>query len=189
MEEMMKVVEMESADSRTAGLLKYKALLQIVLASLFIGISAQIKIPLPFTPIPFTGQTFAVMLLGALLGPRKGTLAVLLYLVQGSLGCPVWAGGQAGFHHLMGPTGGYRFGHLLEAYLIGWLLQKQTTRHISRIVGAILLPCLVQLGIGTLWLSIVSGVENALALGFYPFIPIEIGKAFLAAYCLKVYEK
>ena len=78
--------------------------LQVLGASLFIGLCAQIKIPLYFTPVPLTGQTFAVILIASTLSRRKALLATVLYLMEGSLGLPVWAGGAFGVHRLFGPT-------------------------------------------------------------------------------------
>lgn len=157
------------------------AVFQVVLASCFIGICAQIKIPLYFTPVPLTGQTFGVMLVGSLLGSRKGCLAALCYLFQGSIGLPVWAGGKFGFHHFMGPTGGYLLGYPLQAFLIGWLLEKKRFNTIS----SILLPSLLQMGIGTLWLSYFVGFSHVLVMGFYPFMPGEVFKAFLISIFIK----
>ncbi len=161
------------------------AVFQIVLASCFIGICAQIKIPLYFTPVPLTGQTFGVMLVGALLGSRKGCLAALCYLFQGIIGLPVWAGGKFGFHHFMGPTGGYLLGYPLQAFLIGWLIEREKSRTLIKSLTSILIPSLLQMGIGTLWLSYFVGFSHVLVMGFYPFVPGEIFKAFLISIYLK----
>lgn len=156
----------------------YSAFLQTIMASFFIGVCAQIKIPLYFTPVPLTVQTIGVLLVGAKLGSRKGAFAAFLYLVQGALGWPVWAGGNAGFHHLLGPTGGYLLAYPLEACLIGWFLERQTRQRFYT-AAAILLPCTLQMAIGTLWLIFFVGAKNILSLGFYPFIAWEITKAAL----------
>ncbi|MGO9412364.1 MAG: biotin transporter BioY, partial [Spirochaetia bacterium] len=78
--------------------------------SLIIAVSAQVSIPLPFTPVPVTLQTFAVVLTGALLGSRRGAAAIVAYLAEGLAGLPVFSLGRAGFAHLLGPTGGYLVG-------------------------------------------------------------------------------
>ena len=99
--------------------------LQILGASLFLALCAQIRIPLPFTPVPLTLQTCGMMLVGATLGSRKGMLAVIAYIVEGSLGAPFFAGGSCGFMKLLGPTGGYFAGWILQAYIVGFFMERQ----------------------------------------------------------------
>ncbi|MBT4555646.1 MAG: biotin transporter BioY, partial [Candidatus Marinimicrobia bacterium] len=82
----------------------------ILLGSLFIAVMAQISIPIPFSPIPITGQTIAVVLLGGLLGARHGAMAVLAYLIEGAIGLPVFAQMKAGVLVLVGPSAGYLWG-------------------------------------------------------------------------------
>jgi biotin transport system substrate-specific component len=98
---------------------------QILFAACFMGVCAQIKIPLHFTPVPLTVQTTGVMLIGVFLGSRKGVYAILFYLIQGCLGLPVWAGGASGFLHFTGPTGGYLMASILQVAFIGWFLEKR----------------------------------------------------------------
>ncbi len=81
-------------------------------------------IQLPFSPVPITGQTMAVLLVGALLGSRRGALAVLAYIAEGLAGLPVFAGGAAGLARLFGPTGGYLVGFVAAAFLVGWLAER-----------------------------------------------------------------
>jgi biotin transport system substrate-specific component len=178
----------ETVSAKISPLYEKKAvLLEILAASLFIGLCAQIRIPLFFTPVPLTGQNFAVMLVGALLGSKKGALATLFYLLEGSLGLPVWAGGEAGFLHLTGFTGGYRLAYPLQAFLAGLIFEKK--------LGAIkTFICLaltgsLQLGLGTLWLSLFVGIKNMLSLGFYPFLPGEIIKALFVVLFMKSRQK
>src|SRR4030067_464514 len=87
--------------------------------SLLIGLAAQIQVVLPFSPVPVTGQTFAVLLLGALYGSRMGPATVATYLAMGGLGLPVFAGGAAGMARLLGPTAGYLVGFILAAWVVG----------------------------------------------------------------------
>ena len=96
----------------------------IVGFSLLTGLLAQIKIPLPFNPVPLTGQTLAVFLSGALLGCRRGFLSQAVYLAEGAAGLPVFAGGAASVAHLLGPTGGYLWSFPLAAALLGWLVER-----------------------------------------------------------------
>jgi biotin transport system substrate-specific component len=125
-----------------------------------------------------TGQTFAAILVGVLLGSRKGALAALCYLAEGSMGMPVWAGGASGLAHLLGPTGGYRFAYPLQAFLAGYCL-KQLPFGFSRLFAAIFSTCCLQLAIGSLWLGLFVGFNQCFALGFLPFISIEFLKTFL----------
>jgi len=155
-----------------------RQVVQVLAASLFIGLCAQIKIPLFFTPVPLTGQTFAVILVAALLGSRKGALAALCYLAEGSMGMPVWAGGAAGLTHLLGPTGGYRFAYPLQALLAGYFFKK-LDGHFPKLFAAIFMTCCVQLAIGSLWLGLFVGMTHCFALGFLPFITIELFKTLI----------
>jgi biotin transport system substrate-specific component len=165
------------------------SVLQILFASYFIGICAQIKIPLYFTPVPLAGATFAVMLSGALLGSRKGALAVLCYLIQGWIGLPVWAGGAAGFAHFIGPTGGYLTAYILQAYFIGWFLQAQSRMGQTKIISVLLLSICLQMSVGALWLAQFVGIKHCFMCGFYPFIPGEVAKAFLVAAYLRFRDR
>ena len=159
-------------------------ILSAILASCLIGLFAQIRIPLPYTPVPLTGQTFGVMLVGALLGPKKGALAAFFYLVQAAAGFPVLAGGKAGAHYFFGITGGYLFAYPLEAYLMGRCLEDKGS--IIKTFGALVIPWSIQLAIGTLWLSVFIGIDLAFFQGFYPFIAIELVKSSLIVFYKKV---
>ncbi|MCE5316845.1 MAG: biotin transporter BioY [Parachlamydia sp.] len=161
-----------------------KSFLQILGASLLIALFAQIEILLPFTPIPITGQSLGVLLVGAFLGSRKGSLSVLLYLAEGAMGLPVFSGGASGFFWLAGPGGGYLAGFVLQAYLMGMLLEKGET-NCFRTLAAALLACATQMACGILWLSLFVGWSSVLALGLYPFIPGELLKAIAITTYLK----
>ncbi|MDP1880233.1 MAG: biotin transporter BioY [Parachlamydiaceae bacterium] len=164
--------------------------LQVILASCFIGICSQIKIPLYFTPVPLIVTNAAILLVSALLGYRKGALAVLGYFTQGFFGLPVWAGGAVGgLAYFMGPTGGYLVGYIALAIICGFFLGKNQSYSFSKIMGIFLLASFIQLGIGCLWLSRFVGIENCLALGFFPFIIGDVVKAFFAASLLKYFKK
>jgi biotin transport system substrate-specific component len=161
---------------------------QILLASFFIGLCAQIKIPLFFTPIPLTGQTLGILSVGAFLGSRKGALAALAYIVEGTLGLPVFAGGNAGLPILLGPTGGYLMAYPLQTYFVGWFLERGSFRF-TKTVGVFILSCVIQLAIGSLWLAHFFGLSKGFALGFYPFLPIDAAKGVLLASYLKFRNK
>src|SRR6186997_3063281 len=104
---------------RAAGWLR--DLVLILLGALFIAALAQVEIPLPFTPVPITGQTFGVLLVGAALGSKRGAASLTSYLGLGTLGLPFFAGGAHGLNILMGATGGYLIGFVIAAYVIGLL--------------------------------------------------------------------
>jgi biotin transport system substrate-specific component len=167
---------------------KLWSVLQVILASCFIGICAQISIPLYFTPIPLTGQTFGVLLSGAILGSRKGAMAALLYLVQGGIGFPVWAGGYGGAHYFFGVRGGYLLAYILEAYLIGRFLEMREGLTIPKITLIGFLICCIQLGIGVLWFSCFIGIASAFLLGFIPFVGGEFIKSLIVATIYKKYR-
>lgn len=93
----------------------------ILFGSLFLALFSQLAIPLWFSPVPLTMQTFAVLLLGALLGSKRGPLAVALFLAEGACGLPFFAGGTAG---ISGATAGYLIGFVLCAFLVGFLLER-----------------------------------------------------------------
>lgn len=159
--------------------------LQVIGASLLLALFAQVKIPLGFTPVPLSGQTFGVMFLSVLLGPRKGPLAVLLYLIEGALGLPVFAGGASGLMTLFGPTGGYLVGFLAQSFLIGRLIRY------SRINLFLLLlaTSFVQLGMGVLWLGQFVGFNQALSLGVYPFLAGDLLKILAVSSYFRFHEK
>lgn len=155
--------------------------LQIAGASLFLALCAQISLPLTFSPIPLTGQTFGVMLIGATMGSRKGVLAVLAYLMEGCCGLPVFSGGGFGLMRLLGPAGGYLVGCLFQAYFIGWFAERQALNSGPKIVLLLLLSCAIQMGLGVLGLSFFVGFNGAVTMGLYPFVAGEILKALALA--------
>ncbi len=144
--------------------------LVILAGSLLPALAARIAVPLPFSPVPVTGQTLAVLLLGAVLGSRRGSLAVVAYLAEGAMGGPVFAGGTGGVARLLGPTGGYLFGFVLAAYLVGVLAERGWDRSPLRTAAAMLLgTCVIYLA-GLPWLGLFVGPRNALSMGLYPFL-------------------
>ena len=154
-------------------------------ASLVIALSAQVAIQLPFSPVPITGQTMAVLLVGALLGSRRGALAVLAYIAEGLAGLPVFAGGAAGLARLFGPTGGYLVGFVAAAFLVGWLAERGWDRRFGTTLAAMTLGNLVIYGVGAVWLAVfVGGVSRAWSLGVVPFLPGDAIKIVLAAVLL-----
>lgn len=151
-------------------------------ASVLVAVCARISIPLPWTPVPVTGQTFAVLLIGMVLGPRRAALALLLYLLEGAAGLPVFAGGAAGVARLWGPTGGYLWSYPLAAAITGSLAVRGWDKRPHQSALAMFLGSLVVLTLGSLWLSFfVGGLAQGFARGFLPFLPGDVLKTLLAA--------
>ena len=153
-------------------------------ASLLIAVSAQLAIHLPFSPVPITAQTAAVMLTGALLGKKRGMGAVGLYLVEGLVGFPVFAGGRAGFAVLLGPTGGYLLGFAAAAYLVGALIERGWDRTLPSSGLALALGHAVIYACGLLWLAPLVGYRQALPLGLTPFLIGDALKILAASFLL-----
>ena len=156
----------------------------ILAGSLFIALCAQIVIPLPFSPVPVTGQTLAVLLVGAALGSRRGVFAVLAYLAEGAAGWPVFAGGGAGPVRLLGPSGGYLLGFVLAAWFAGSLAERGWDRRIGTTVLLMVLGSLAIYAVALPWLATFVGWQRVLALGLYPFIVGDLAKVLCAALLL-----
>ncbi len=142
----------------------------VLAGSLFLGVMAQFSIPLWFTPVPITLQTFGVLMVGGILGSKRGALAVMAYLAEGAFGLPVFAGGVAGPAALMGPTGGYLLAFVGAAFLVGWLIERGWKQSYLLTVVALTLGTLTILIVGAAWLGFYVGAGNALTLGVYPFL-------------------
>ena len=155
------------------------------------GILAQVRIPLPGTPVPITGQTFAAMLSGILLGSWWGGLSMALYAGLGIAGVPWFTGWQGGLAHLLGPTGGYVIGFIMASILIGHLDREVSPRPVFQYFLALIfvtnfvmiyVPGLVQLD---LWLNVWKGQSigfyQLLTMGFFPFIIGDLMKVILLA--------
>lgn len=156
----------------------------IVAGSLLIAATAQIAIPLGFSPVPITGQTFGILLIGALYGARRGALTVMLYLVEGAAGLPVFAAFGAGATHLLGPTGGYLIGFVPAAFLVGVLAQRGWDRWFLTTVAAMVAGNLVIFIVGATWLTAFIDADLAIRLGVVPFLPGAAIKIALAALLL-----
>ena len=152
--------------------------------SLSIALLAQVAIPLPFTPVPITGQTLAVLLVGMLLGSRKGALSVVTYLAEGAMGLPFFAAGKAGASFLTGTTGGYLMGFVLAAFVVGWLAEKGWDRNIRQTTLAMILGTSIIFAAGVTWLSMIVGFQHAVVLGLLPFLGGAVVKIILASVLL-----
>ena len=138
-------------------------------AAVFVGLSAQIAIPLPFTPVPLTLQTFAVLLSAAALGSLRGALAMLVYALVGMAGVPWFAQGSSGF---TAPSFGYIVGFIIAALVVGRIAERGATRTAVRSAGLMIVGNLVIYAVGVTWLKFAIGADwaTAIALGATPFL-------------------
>lgn len=148
-------------------------------ASWIIAISAQITINLPFSPVPITGQTLAVLMAGLILGKTLGTASIAAYLAQGAAGLPFFAGGKSGLATLFGPTGGYLFGFLAAVYIVGMLSELRLKRSLFQASSAIVIGNIIIYVFGLVWLARFVGESQALQLGLYPFLIGDLLKILL----------
>jgi biotin transport system substrate-specific component len=162
-----------------AGALQNLAL--IAGASVVTALAARIAIPVPWSPVPITGQTFAVLLCGAVLGARRAFFAQTLYLLEGAIGLPVFAGGAAGAAVFAGPTAGYLTAFPLAAALVGLLAERGWDRRFLTTLAAMLLGSAIIFGFGLAWLSRFAPDGRLLAMGLVPYLPGDAIKATLAA--------
>jgi biotin transport system substrate-specific component len=153
----------------------------IVTASIVTALAAQIAIPLAWSPVPLTGQTFAVLLSGAVLGARRAFLAQLLYLAEGAAGLPVFAGGALGAAMLIGPTGGYLLAFPIAAAITGFLAERGWDRRFVTMMAAMLIGSAAIFTLGLIGLSRFVPASQLLATGLLPFIPGDLIKSALAA--------
>lgn len=158
----------------------------VVAFSLVTAACAQISIHVPFVPVPITGQTFAVLLSGAVLGWRRGFLSQVAYLAEGAAGLPVFADGAGSALHLVGPSGGYLLCFPLAAALVGYLVEKGVARSAWKLAGALVSADVLILLAGSTWLHLLFRVPYAQAwlLGFYPFLIADVAKVVLVACAL-----
>ncbi|HSL84237.1 MAG TPA: biotin transporter BioY [Thermoanaerobaculia bacterium] len=156
----------------------------ILAGSALVALSAQVVVPLPWTPVPITGQTFGVLFVGALLGSRRGALALTAYLLEGAAGLPVFAGGGSTLAWLAGPTAGYLWSCPLAAWLVGRLAERGWDRRFATAVLALAAGNAVIYAVGLPWLAFYVGWERVLVAGFFPFLPGAAVKIALAAAAL-----
>ena len=147
------------------------------------ALAAQVRVAIPGTPVPFTGQTAAVLLTGAALGARLGGASMLLYVLLGAIGLPIFNGGTGGLTSLVGATGGYLVGFILAATLVGWLAEQRWDRTVPRAALLMVLGNLVIYAIGVPVLDLVTPLTFAEALdaGALRFVAGDALKIALAA--------
>ena len=154
----------------------------VVSASLFVALCAHITIPLPFTPVPLTMQNFAVLLVGLMLGSRRGFAALALYLAEGAMGMPVFSPvGPGGIAQLMGPTAGFLLAYPLVAWLAGYVMENGRKSFARAAVGGLLGEVVLFAG-GLTWLAVLThSLAQAFRWGLYWFLFAEVIKVMMAA--------
>ncbi|RJP49635.1 MAG: biotin transporter BioY [Anaerolineaceae bacterium] len=164
---------------------RLRDLILIIAGSLLVALFAQIEIPLQ--PVPITGQTFAVLLVGALLGSKRGAAAIIAYIAQGALGLPFFAGGASGLGIITGATAGYLLGFVGAAYVIGLLAERGLERSVRTSIIPFLVGTVVIYACGVAWLSIVlESLSKAIQFGLLPFLVGDALKLVAAAVALPI---
>jgi biotin transport system substrate-specific component len=153
----------------------------VLASSALLALSAQVAVPLPFSPVPVTAQTLALTLLAAALGRARASAMAFAYLAEGAAGLPVFAGGAAGPHILVGPTGGYLAGFVPAAWLVGALAERGFDRRFWTTALAMFSGNAVVLFFGAAWLASFVGVGRAFLLGVAPFLAGDVVKTVIAA--------
>lgn len=180
---------------------------RVAAANLLLVLCAWIALPLPWTPVPVTGQTFGVMLVAALLGARRGAIVLVLYLLEGLAGLPVFQPfGLPGAARLAGPTAGYLLAYPAAAFVTGWLVERKARRGVVhppalerqsavastlRLVGSLMAGELVTFAGGCAWLAVGLGYgwARAIPLGATPFLPGELVKMALVVAAVRGAER
>jgi biotin transport system substrate-specific component len=160
---------------------------RVAAANILLVLCAHIVIPLPFTPVPITGQTFGVLLVAVLLGSRRGMLTCVLYLLEGVAGLPVFQPlGAPGPLRLAGPTAGYLLAYPPAAFVTGWLVERiAAIRFVrfatARLAGALVSGEMIIFAGGCAWLAVGMklGLARAIYAGALPFVPGELVKIAL----------
>jgi len=160
---------------------RVRHLVLVIIGAVFVALCAQIYIPT--LPVPFTGQTFGVLVVGAALGFRRGALALLLYLAIGALGLGVYAQGASGLATLTGATGGYLIGFVVAAAVVGRLAELGWDRRIGGSVVAMAIGTAIIYAVGVPWLKAATGLSwaEALSVGMTKFLVWDAAKLLIAA--------
>ena len=159
----------------------------VVAVTALTAVAAQIAIPLPFTPVPFTFQPMVVLVGAAALGSRRGMASQMVYLALGLMGLPLFAASPAlpqGIARLLGPTGGYLMSYPLAAFVAGYLAERGFDRRYTTFVLAMVAGLSVVFAGGVAWLTLIQpahSVRVALAAGFYPVVLADLVKLVVAA--------
>ncbi len=155
----------------------------VIAGALLIFLTAQVSFVIPGNPVPYTLQTFGVLVAGGGLGLRRGGLAALLYVMLGVVGLPFFAQGSGGVDVVLGATGGYLVGFILAGATVGRLAELGWDRRLGGSLGATMLGTTVIYAIGVPWLAVVTGISagEAIAVGLLPFVIVDTVKLVAAA--------
>jgi len=155
----------------------------VALGVLFTAVLAQVAVPVPGSPVPITGQTLAVVLTAAALGPVRGVAVQIVYMLAALVGLPFYSEASGGVDVVFGATGGYVVGFIPAAYLIGLAARHGADRNPLRAIPLFIAGQAVIFAVGVPWLAVSTGMtaSQALDAGFYPFILGGIVKAAVAA--------
>jgi biotin transport system substrate-specific component len=156
----------------------------VVAGAGLVAAAAQFSIELGSTPVPITGQTFAVLLVGAALGTVRGFASLLLYLVVGIAGAPIYADHHHGWSQVTSASGGYLVGFVIAAAVTGFLAEHRWDRRFSSSISLMLTGNVIIYAVGLPWLAVVldtKNLEQTLEYGLYYFVPGDIIKLYLAA--------
>ncbi len=156
--------------------------------ALFTAAAAQVSFSLGFTPVPLTGQTFAVLLAGGALGSQRGAASQLLYVAMGAIGLPFYSDAKGGWEVATGSTAGYLVGFIVAAYFVGWLAERGQDRQLATSISAFVAGSVIIYTLGAGWLAYDLGIPltaeigepSAIAYGVAPFVVGDILKALLA---------
>jgi biotin transport system substrate-specific component len=174
-------------DAFAADLTMLQRALAVLFVTMLTAAAAQVSVPLPFTPVPFTLQPMVVLLGGAVLGPRLGFFSQVLYLAAGIAGLPVFAASPVlpqGVARLLGPTGGYLMSYPLAAFVTGALAVQGLDRRYLTSVAAMAAGLAIIFSCGVAWIAwgpASAGIARAIAAGLVPFLPADLLKIVLAA--------
>ncbi len=180
--------------SNTANKTKTQYLILTAMMTAFTAICAVISVPLPFSPVPVSLATLAVLICGGLLGPKYGSLSQIIYLLLGAVGVPIFHSFTGGMGILLGPTGGFLFGYIFMAFTFGLLtdiiLKNKRTGDIKSTALVFFaavhatITCYIP---GLLWFMVVTGngIGTAASMAVLPFIPVDLFKCIVAALLVK----
>lgn len=154
----------------------------VICASAVIAVCARIMLPLPFTPVPLTLSNFGVLLVGLVLGSRRGFAAAALYLAWGAMGLPVFASaGPGSFAQMLGPTGGYLWAYPVIAFLAGWIAEQGKSSFARNLVASVAAEVVLFVA-GISWLAVMThSWRQAAFFGLYPFLFAEVSKVMVAS--------
>ena len=166
----------------TYGINSYiKNVILILLGTLLLAVSSKVQVP--FWPVPMTMQTFIVFIIGMSYGWRLAFSTLIVYLIEGSIGLPVFAKG-GGLAYLAGPTAGYLYGMTVAAGVVGFLAEQGYAKTYIKTFLSLMLGAIIIFTFGVGYLGSIIGYDNALTAGLYPFIPSEFFKIALALFLI-----